>query len=76
MDGEECTFSANISDPYINGADSWDVKNDPELAKATREVKKFLSCVEEDNYKSCFGDHVKVTISRNGGTSIEDYEHD
>jgi hypothetical protein len=47
----------------------------PELAAAQNDVKEFLSNIDESVLRDMFGDHVEVTVSRNG-TEVEKYEHD
>ena len=48
---------------------------DPELSKATEEIKEFLSNFENDFFMSQFGDHAEITITANG-VSVDEYEHD
>lgn len=46
----------------------------PALAEA---VKQFTRAVlDEDVFETAFGDHVKVTYSREGGFDVEEYDHD
>lgn len=48
---------------------------DKELAEAVDAVKRFLSIFDNDFYQSQFGDHVEVTVTKNG-IQTDDYEHD
>ena len=52
---------------------------EPDLAarveSAQRTVKDFLRAFDEEDYLSMFGDHVQVTITREGATA-EHYEHE
>ncbi len=42
---------------------------------AGKEILELLSNFADDDYKNMFGDHVKVTVSREG-VEVEDYDHD
>lgn len=92
-DGDQTTFSANTDYPDINGESSskveyskWTAKyraergetyEKHELADIFNEVKKFLGSFRYKFYEAAFGDHVKVTVSRDGNVEIEDYtDHD
>jgi hypothetical protein len=44
--------------------------------KIFSEVKKVLQSVPEDFFKDLFGDHVKVTISKDGTIETDEYDHD
>jgi hypothetical protein len=39
------------------------------------EVKEFLTEFEDDSLKAMFGDHVRVTVSRDGTVEQDEYEH-
>jgi hypothetical protein len=47
----------------------------PSHGEVIKDVKNFLSKVDESVLRNMFGDHVKITVSRNG-VDVEDYEHD
>lgn len=47
----------------------------PELANASKKVKKFLGVFDDEFYRRQFGDHVQITITENGITT-DNYEHD
>jgi hypothetical protein len=88
-DGDTCTFSANNSEPAINGEDDWDytygrdkyydgkinTKYDPNKKKLYDDVQEMTSNFHDDDLLMMFGDHCKVTVNRSGVT-IDDYEHD
>lgn len=40
-----------------------------------KEIKEFLSSIEDDDMKSVFGDHVEITATREG-FEVEEYSHD
>lgn len=48
---------------------------DPELAKATDEIREFLRNFDNDFFLSQFGDHAEITITAEG-VSVDEYEHD
>ncbi len=89
-DGEECTFSAHVDDPNMNGLDDDELyevirekdydgkpheKFNPVLLTAYTDVQEFLSNVDEAALRDMFGDHMEITVSRDG-TEVEEYEHD
>lgn len=89
-DGEECIFSVNNGDLYINGYDEYDTKwyswswgkedapdgvNKEECA-IINEFKEVLQSIPDEFYKDLFGDHAKVTINRGGTIETDEYEHD
>jgi len=89
-DGDECTFSAHVEEPDINGYDSYDDEIyeklldyegkprsnfDPALQSAVDDVQGFLSNIDEQVLRNMFGDHVKITVSRDG-VKVADYRHD
>lgn len=47
----------------------------PELAAAEKDVKEFLSNVDDSVLRDLFGDHVEITVTVNG-TEVDEYEHD
>lgn len=49
---------------------------DPELAAARKAVAQFLAQFEADELKRMFGDHVCVTIRRDGRPSVDSHEHE
>lgn len=70
-DGDVCVFEVYRHYPYLNGSDDQEYDS----AEAD-EISKLLGAFEEDDLKAAFGDHVKVTIHRDGKVETEDYEHD
>jgi len=48
---------------------------DPELSKASEEIREFLRNFDNDFFLSQFGDHAEVTITAEG-VSVDEYEHD
>ena len=86
-DGDECVFGAHLNDIEVNGEDlyeldgyeeSWERKHrEPNnLEKTVDQIKTVLAEVPEEFYKELFGDHVRVTINRDGTVQTEEYEHD
>ena len=43
--------------------------------KMLEDIDSVLSCISNDTYRDMFGDHVKVTVTKEGWTT-ESYEHD
>lgn len=87
-DGDECTFSVYGDDPDINGIDGEEIceastyakssypASHPELVPAKKAVAEFLTTAPEEMMKFVFGDHMTVTINRDGTTETDDCSHD
>jgi hypothetical protein len=93
-DGSECTFSAYVDDPRINGLGYYsgncqetfwkqvdgkyqNVPNpnyDPKMSVARKDVTEFLQNIDEAVLRDMFGDHVQVTVTRNG-VEVNEYDH-
>ena len=41
-----------------------------------KNIKKIMSQIPEDFYRDLFGDHARVTISKEGTLTVNEYEHD
>lgn len=46
------------------------------LKEAYEDINDVLSSISSDAYESMFGDHVRVTVSRENGLEISDYDHE
>lgn len=85
-DGDVCEFYTHIDEGsiYINDIHQWSSelssinshKHDFGDSSIEREIVKKLNCIEEEIFLIAFGDHVKVTIYRNGKSETDTYEHD
>lgn len=81
-DGDECVFRVCNDYPDLNGldengGDEEDYEAYSELRKKFgKSVSEFLSQFDDDAFESMFGDHVRVTVFRDGKVEVEDYEHD
>lgn len=47
-----------------------------EECKIIEEFESLLRTIPDDFYEELFGDHVKVTIHKDGRIDVEEYEHD
>lgn len=107
-DGEECTFSAHVSDFYVNGRDNYgdtmygydedDFEGENVLKKEEMEydwvngkkvyknpgsksikiyeaIDSFLNQLDDDDYKTMFGDHAIVIVKKDE-VVVEEYDHD
>ncbi len=76
-DGDECIFRTGCEDADINGEDPWDQdEENKEKFKALQDkVVPFLSVFDDDDFKTMFGDHCKVTVTPTK-IEVEGYEHD
>ncbi len=83
-DGDTCTFSAQNDSIYINGTDYAEHEFSKYGAdRCTDEVKKaaglaildFLAVFDNEDYLNMFGDHARVTVTKEG-IEVEEYEHD
>jgi len=48
---------------------------DPALGAAYDDVKEFLANVDDSVLRDLFGDHVQITVTKDG-TEVDDYNHD
>ncbi len=83
-DGEECVFSAHTSEITItyDGNEHEDVYLDgkqygtpDDVWACSQRIKGLLEVFEEPDLKELFGDHVAVTVTKDGATADE-YSHD
>ncbi len=78
-DGDECTYSAHTDYPDINGESydnfAYSKTENKELISLAEIVTEFLRQFDDDVYQEIIGNHVKVTITKDG-IETEDYEHD
>lgn len=75
-DGDECTFSAHIDYPEVNGIEEYGDGYDEDAAE---KVKEFLGAFEESVLEEMFGNHKKVTVTRGEDGPVvetEEYDHD
>jgi hypothetical protein len=79
-DGEECTFSVSNDESSleINDLGYYDdsICDDEEKKLAYEQLEEILQSVPEEFYKDLFGDHVEVTVNRDGTIEKEEYEHE
>ena len=89
INGESVDESDWISETKITNYGTWnrekreyegrtEVPNldyDPELSKASDEIREFLRNFDNDFFLSQFGDHAEITITAEG-VSVDEYEHD
>lgn len=82
MDGDTPYFSVytDMYDIYINDCRLEDHPSFnaslSELEKLYGNISNTLSCITNDLFGSMFGDHVKVTLHRDGKITQEHYDHD
>lgn len=72
-DGEECVFRSYHKYAEIEG-EGLDYDK-PERKEIEEELKKFMSQFDDELLKNLFGDHVQLTVTKEGIT-VEEYEHD
>lgn len=79
-DGDQCYFSAYTDEPEINGMDSYeedDDENAPGDSELIRDaVTEFLAEFETSEFEMMFGDHVSITVNRDGVHTREYTQHD
>lgn len=81
-DGEECVFRTQTGYPTIRFTDETEYDSNSCEGEADSErpefeaVSEFLNIFETEDLKTIFGDHIRVTVNRDGTTSTEGYEHD
>jgi hypothetical protein len=91
-DGDPCEFSTNAGYAELNydGDEDDDNEDDEESEEsetakaelvevpeeAEGEFQEVLSSINDSFYKDLFGDHVEVTVNRDGTIDVEEYDHD
>lgn len=79
-DGDECIFSVHNDNLEVNNQQSWDLDEDSEVygefEAIEEDFKTVLQTIPDDFYRDLFGDHVQVTINKNGTIDTEEYDHD
>jgi len=80
-DGDPCYFSAHTDEPRINNMDYYrgeeideEIDGMPDLTEKEMDqlqdvVAEFLNAYNDDSLEEWFGDHVEVTVSRDGITT-------
>lgn len=68
------TFN-RVTREYEGRIDEPNPKFDKELVEITKDIKEFLKHFDNDFYKSQFGDHARVVVSRSG-VNVDEYDHD
>lgn len=56
--------------PYLNP------NYDPSEGAVVAEFKEVLRLISDEFYLELFGDHVRVTVNKNGTVDVEEYDHD
>jgi hypothetical protein len=88
-DGDECVFGAQTDyisvamkgeddDEDENEIGSWSLSKATNLTpkqSAAKDALALLAAFEDEDFKTMFGDHVRVTVSRKG-VSVDEYSHD
>lgn len=72
-DGETCYYSSHHKDPEIEGDECG--YGTQRYTKIKADIREFMSLFENDLMMDLFGDHVRITVTKEG-ISVEDYEHD
>lgn len=82
-DGDECTFSAHFYDDEltINGVRGWDDYSgeDKDIIERNRLrdiISELLHCIPEFILKDIFGDHVEITVDKDGIKTTSYTNHD
>jgi hypothetical protein len=75
-DGDECTFSAHIYDPDINEEDGYEIYGENPLNNLKKKVCAVLQKFDSEDFKEMFGDHSRITVTRDGKISSDSYDHD
>ena len=75
-DGDECVYSVNTDYLYVNGDYDGDYNCSESDKALVKEMSKILGMISDDLYKDIFGNHVMVTVRRDGTLDVSDHEHD
>ena len=77
VDGDAAGYEEDDDDENMEvWVSKEDRKNPTADQKIYIDVIDFLAQFTEDMYLEIFGDHVTVTISRSGGISVQEYDHE
>lgn len=79
-DGDPCEFSTNYEYLDVNGKYSWTLFRDEAWGEADQNVVKNIQeamrVIPDEIYKDVFGDHARITVSKDGTMTVESHEHD
>lgn len=90
-DGKTLHYDENMSELTVVGSAVRDEEEDieyseddqidqgpyeKEIDKHAKAVISFLNVFEEEDLEVMFGDHMKITVNRNGKVKTEEYEHE
>jgi hypothetical protein len=77
-DGETCYFGVYADELDINDKDYYDIFDNLSYSDQTiiNNITNIIESTPEEIMQSMYGDHVKITIKRNGDVIIDDYDHD
>lgn len=78
-DGDPCYFRSCHTYASINSdeCEEFDRENftEEEADKLEKEIYEFMSKFSDEDMERLFGDHVKVTLTKNG-VDVDEYDHD
>lgn len=76
-DGDTCYFRACIDNDsiFINGRWGNNCELTDEEEPMAKEISDMLYSIGSDNLEQIFGDHMEITVHRNGRVDTEGYEH-
>lgn len=68
-------------DEYVSGKEPLpdyysNLKNDLWVFEASKLTSKLVNDIDPDTLRTLFGDHVRITVLRDGTVDVEDYEHE
>jgi len=75
-DGEECTFYVYFDNVEINGESMYDRDFQQEEDDMISKIGKIVEEIPEEFFKDVFGDHILLTIYKDGDFSTRHYSHD
>jgi hypothetical protein len=75
-DGEECTFYVYFDNVEINRESMYDRDFQQEEDDMISKIGKIVEEIPEEFFKDVFGDHILLTIYRDGEFSTSHYSHD
>lgn len=74
-DGDTCNFHAHTDYPEVNGErETYSVEE--EFEKLATQVSEFLNTLDNDDFKTLFGDHVRVEVTREDVSVSKYTNHD
>ncbi len=75
-DGDECVYSVNTDCLYVNGEYYEELDLSDEDEKNLKDISAILDKIPDETYRDVFGNHVLITVHKDGRLEVSDYDHE